>query len=162
MDERDIRILKAVAELGTGSPEAIATQTEIPKSTVHYRISQLKESGILTNELLDVDLDKIGLEITIVTEVIADYQEGYHDTVGERLADIEGVNQVYFTMGDTDFIVIAHLTDREMVNRLIMEYKSIDKVVRTSSQFVIGTVKDNSNPIGDFKLETLLRIISEQ
>ncbi|WP_160134272.1 Lrp/AsnC family transcriptional regulator [Halococcus salsus] len=161
MDERDLRILQAAAELGTGSPEAIAAHTEIPKSTVHYRITQLKERGVVTNDLLDVDPEKLGLEITVVTEVIADYQQDYHETVGEELAAIEGVNQVYFTMGDTDFVVIAHLTDREMVHELVAEYEAIDEVVRTSSQFVIGTVKQQSNPVNDFELETLLEALSE-
>jgi len=159
MDERNVRILHAIAQLGTGSPDEISEYTDIPTSTVHYRLSQLKEDGIVTNDLFDVDLKKLGLEITIITEVIAEYDEEYHEEVGSKLADIEGVNQVYFTMGDTDFIVIAHLSDREMVHRLISDYESIDEVVRTSSQFVIETVKDEPHPLNDFDLETLLETI---
>ena len=156
MDDRSVRILKAIAALGTGSPDEIAAHTGIPKSTVHYRITKLEEDGILTNDLFDVDLEELGLEITVITEVIAEYDERYHKQVGEKLADIEGVNQVYFTMGDTDFVVIAHLADREMVHRLISDYERIDEIVRTSSQFVVETVKNESNPLNDFGLETLI------
>lgn len=156
MDERSVRILHAIAELGTGSPDDIAAHTGIPKSTVHYRISRLKEDGVVINDRYDVDLEKLGLGITVITEVIAEYDEEYHERVGEELAAIEGVNQVYFTMGDTDFIVIAHLTDRQMVHRLIRDYEVIDEVVRTSSKFVVETVKDESHPLNDFELETLL------
>ncbi|SEV80581.1 Lrp/AsnC family transcriptional regulator [Natrinema salifodinae] len=156
MDERNIRILQAVAELGTGSPDEIAEHTGIPKSTVHYRLTKLKEQGVVTNDLLDVDLEQLGLDITVITEVIAEYDDQYHEQVGEQLAAIEGVNQAYFTMGDTDFVVIAHLSDREMVHRLISDYEAIDEVVRTSSQFVVETVKDESRPLNDFSLETLL------
>ncbi|WP_306059161.1 Lrp/AsnC family transcriptional regulator [Natronococcus wangiae] len=158
MDERSIRILQAAAALGTGSPDEIAAYTEIPKSTVHYRITKLKEDGTLTNDLFDVDLTELGIEITIISEIIAEYDEQYHKRVGEKLADIEGVNQVYFTMGDTDFIAIAHLADREMVHRLISDYERIDEVVRTSSQFVVETIKDEPNPLNDFTLETLIDI----
>lgn len=156
MDERNIRILQAVAELGTGSPDEISEHTEIPKSTVHYRLTKLKEDGVVTNDLLDVDLEELGLEITVITEVTAEYDEQYHEEVGEKLGAIEGVNQVYFTMGDTDFIVIAHLSDREMVHRLISDYEAIDEVARTSSRFVIETIKDEPHPLNDFELETLL------
>lgn len=156
MDQRDIRILQAIAELGSGSPDEIAEHTDIPKSTVHYRLTKLKEADVVTNDLFDIDLEKLGLDITVITEVIAEYDEQYHKKVGEKLADIEGVNQVYFTMGDTDFIVISHLSDREMVHRLVSEYERIDEVVRTSSQFVIETVKDEPSPLNDFELETLL------
>ncbi|MDJ1434527.1 Lrp/AsnC family transcriptional regulator [Halostagnicola sp. A-GB9-2] len=156
MDQRDIRILQAIAQLGSGSPDEIADHTDIPKSTVHYRLTKLKEADVVTNDLFDIDLEKLGLDITVVTEVIAEYDEQYHKQVGNKLADIEGVNQVYFTMGDTDFVVISHLSDREMVNRLISDYERIDEVVRTSSQFVVETVKDEPNPLNDFELETLL------
>lgn len=156
MDERDIRILQAIAQLGTGSPDEIADHTDIPKSTVHYRLTKLKEAGVVTNDLFDIDLEQLGLDITVVTEVIAEYDEQYHKQVGKKLGEIEGVNQVYFTMGDTDFIVISHLSDREMVHRLVSNYERIDEVVRTSSRFVIETVKDEPNPLNDFESETLL------
>ncbi|PGF16891.1 transcriptional regulator [Natrinema sp. CBA1119] len=156
MDERNIRILQAVADLGTGSPDEISEYTDIPKSTVHYRLTKLKEDGIVTDDLFDVDLEKLGLEITVISEVIAEYEEQYHDEVGEKLAAVEGVNQVYFTMGDTDFVVIAHLSDRKMVQRLISDYEMIDEIVRTSSQFVVETVKDEPHPLNDFELETLV------
>jgi len=77
MDERSIRILQAIATLGTGSPDEIAAYTEIPKSTVHYRITKLKEEGIVLDDLFDIDLEKLGLEITVITEVIAEYDEQY-------------------------------------------------------------------------------------
>ena len=156
MDQRDVEILLAVAEAGTGSPEVIQERTGIPKSTVHYRINRLKEEGVVENDLFDLDLEKIGLKITVISEVMANYGRGYHTEVGRKLGDIEGVNQVYFTMGDTDFVVIARLTDREMVETLIEEYESIDEVERTSSKFVVTTVKDQQRPVLDYEPETLL------
>ncbi|ELY67554.1 Lrp/AsnC family transcriptional regulator [Natrinema versiforme] len=161
MDERNVRILQAIAELGTGSPDEISEYTDIPKSTVHYRLTKLRESGVVTDDLFDVDLEEFGLEITVITEVIAEYEEQYHEEVGEKLAAIEGVNQVYFTMGDTDFVVIAHLSGREMVHRLISDYEAIDEVVRTSSQFVVETVKNESYPLNDFELETLVETVAD-
>ncbi|TYT60406.1 Lrp/AsnC family transcriptional regulator [Natrialba swarupiae] len=159
MDERSVRILHAISELETDNLDEIATYTDIPKSTVHYRIDQLKEQGVITNDLYDIDIEELGLEITVITEVMAEYDTQYHKRVSKKLTAIEGVNQVYFTMGDTDLIVIAHLSDRQMVHGLIQDYEGIDEVVRTSSKFVIETVKDESYPLNDFELETLIESI---
>lgn len=156
MDEKDIQILLTIANKGINSPDKIADHTDIPKSTVHYRLNQLREEGVLKNDLCDMDLSKLGLSITVISEVYAEFGEGYHDTVGEQLGEIEGVNQVYFTMGDTDFIVIAHVTDREMVESLIADYESIDEIQRTSSRFTITRVKDEPYPINDFEYDTLV------
>jgi len=158
MDERDGRILKAIADLGDASPHRIEEATGIPKSTVHYRLNRLHEEGLVTNDLYDVDLEAVGLTITVVSEILARYDEGYHVSVGEKLSDIEGVNQVYFTMGDTDFVAIANLGNRAMVERLIEEYESIPEVERTSSRFVISTIKNDQRPLRNYSIETLVAL----
>ena len=156
MDEKDIRILFAALDEKISSPERIAEATSIPKSTVHYRLENLREESVIKNDLLEVDLDSLGFSLRVISEVYAEYDEGYHEVVGDELSEIEGVNKVYFTMGDTDFIVIATLSSRDMVEQLVAEYEAIDAVDRTSSKFVISTVKENRYPLTDFELETLL------
>lgn len=143
LDERDVQILFAIVEEETMSTEAINEATGIPRSTVHYRLQSLKESGILKNDLCELDRNLIGLPITVITEAWAEYDEGFHEQVGEKLSDVEGVNQVYFTMGDTDFIVISRLSSRDMVERLVSNFEGIDEIHRTSSKFVITTIKED-------------------
>lgn len=155
MDEKDIDIIYAALVEKTNSPEKIAAKTDIPKSTVHYRIQNLREREVIKNDLFDVDLEQLGLSLRVISEVQATYEEEYHYEVGEQLGDVEGVNQVYFTMGDTDFIVIATLSSRDMVERLIADYEAIDAIQRTSSMFVITTIKDNKHVLTDFEPETL-------
>ncbi|GAA1302576.1 Lrp/AsnC family transcriptional regulator [Streptomyces sanglieri] len=158
LDERDFEILCAIAECETSSSEAIHEATDIPKSTVHYRIQNMKENGVIKNDLLELDREKIGLEITVISEVWAEFGEGYHEEVGQKLSEVEGVNQVYFTMGDTDFIVIARLTSRDMVEHLVEDYESIDEIRRTSSKFAISTIKEDVGigSLRDYESETLL------
>lgn len=156
MDQRDARILIAISELKTGSPERIAEETGIPKSTVHYRIQKLREEGIIENDLYEFDMEKIGLEITVISEVIAVYDEEYHRVVGEKLGAVEGVKQVFFTMGDVDFLVISRLTDRDMVESLFEGFEAIEEVERTMSKFVITTIKDDYNSLRGYEVETLL------
>lgn len=141
LDERDIKILFAIADQETDNTKTLHERTGIPKSTVHYRLQNLKDEGIITNDLYELDLEEIGLGLTVISEIWAEFGEGYHERVGEQLADIEGVNQVYFMMGETDFIVIGRLTSRDMVEGLIEDYESIDEITRTSSKFVISTIK---------------------
>lgn len=158
IDERDVEILLAIATEKSRSTETIHEVTGIPKSTVHYRLNSLEEDGIIKNDLLELDLEKVGLEITIISEVWAEFDQGYHDRVGRKLSDIEGVNEVYFTMGDTDFVVIARLTSRDTVVDLVEEYEAIDEIQRTSSKFVITAIKEQSSIglLGDYDKETIL------
>lgn len=161
LDERDIEILFTIAEHESFSTEELHATTGIPKSTVHYRIQNMKENGIIKNDLFEIDREKLGLEITIISEVWAEFGEGYHEKIGEKLADINGVNQVYFTMGDTDFVVISRLTSRDMVEDLVEEYEAIDEISRTSSKFAITTIKEDTSigMIRDYDEEMLLSLI---
>lgn len=160
IDRKDMDILFAIGKLKTPSSKKIHDETGIPDSTVHYRIQQLKEAGVLKNDLLELDLENVGLPVTVISEIFAEFEEGYHKQVGEKIAAVEGVNQVYFTMGDTDFVVISHLHDRKMVQRLVEDFEAIDGIERTSSKFVIEPVKSGSFPIADFRSETLQELLA--
>lgn len=61
IDERSLRILSALAEHKTDNLDRIAEVADIPTSTVHYRIRRLTEDGVIENDLLDVDLETVGL-----------------------------------------------------------------------------------------------------
>jgi DNA-binding Lrp family transcriptional regulator len=161
MDERDIKILSAIANLGTGSPDRLHEETGIPKSTIYYRLNNLREQGVIENDLYDIDHEKVGLSVTVIAEVTAEYGEDYHDRVGEKLAEVEGVDQVYFTMGDTDFVVIGRLGGQEMVEGLIGDFESIEEVIRTRSMFVISTIKNEPRLLKNFHPDTLRAIADD-
>lgn len=161
MDERDITILKAISDLGTSSPERIHEETDIPVSTIHYRLNNLREEGVIENELYDIDLDSLGLGVTVILEVLATYSDSYDD-VAAKLLDIEGVTQAYFTMGETDFIVIARLSDSDRVERLIREFEAIEEVDRTNSTFVIDPLRDGQRVLQSYSLDTLLDELVEE
>mgnify|MGYP002338704587 FL=1 len=154
MDERDVAILKAIADLGTGSPDRLQEETDIPVSTIHYRLNNLKEDGIIENDLYDYDHEALGLGVTVIIEVLADY-DGTSEAVQEELFDIEGVTQVFFTMGETDFIVIARLPDSDSVEGLIADFESIPEVDRTNSTFVVSTLRDEPRAPATYDLESL-------
>lgn len=155
MDRRDLQILKSISTLGTDSPDEIHEETGIPQSTIYYRLNNLREKGVIKNDLYDIDLEKLGLDITIIVEVIATYQEGYHERIGEKLSKIEGVSQVHFTMGERDFVVIAQVPNRKEVERLISDFEAIDEIQRTESKFTITTIKNEPHILNTYSLETL-------
>ncbi|QLG63411.1 Lrp/AsnC family transcriptional regulator [Halorarum salinum] len=158
LDDRDLEILKTIADIGEASPKRLADETDTPKSTVHYRLQNLREDGVIENDLFEVDPKSLGLSVTVISEVMAEYEEGYHETVGSQLAAIDGVSGVYFTMGDTDFIVTAHLPNSSFVQDLVESYEAVDGVERTSSKFVISTIKEEPNPLRNYDIETLKQL----
>jgi DNA-binding Lrp family transcriptional regulator len=157
MDERDVRLLKAISDLGTGSPDRLHEETGIPVSTIHYRLNNLREAGVIENDLYDLDLDAVGLGVTVIVEVLADYDR--YEDISEELLAVEGVTQLYFTMGETDFMLVARLPDSDDVERLIRDFESIPEVERTNSTFVIASLRDSARPLQSYGLDSLLEAL---
>lgn len=155
VDEKDIDILKTIADAETRSPDQISEATDIPLSTVNYRLKQLREAGIIRNDHYDIDLEALGFEITFVIQIIAAYEDDSHETLGEKLRAIDGVTHVYFTAGDTDFFVIAQLTGPEMVEQLINTLERLDGVERTISTYTISTLLDGHEPLQQISRDTM-------
>jgi DNA-binding Lrp family transcriptional regulator len=161
MDERDVTLLKAISDLGTGSPERLHEETGIPVSTIHYRLNNLREDGVIENDCYDLDLNALGLDVTVVVEVLTSYDGRYED-VADQINTIEGVTQTFFTMGETDFVVIARLPDADDVERLISDFEALDVVDRTNSTFVIDRQKDTPRPLSSYSLDTLVEKLADE
>ena len=160
MDERDVRLLKAIADLGTGSPEQLHEETDIPVSTIHYRLNNLRDAGVIENDLYDFDHEELGLGVTVIVEVLADY-DGPYEEFAEQLLTVEGVTQAFFTMGETDFVVIARLSSSDTVERLISDFERIPQVERTNSTFTVATLRDEPRALSTYDLETLVEELTE-
>lgn len=161
MDERDVRLLKAIAELGTGSPERLHEETDIPVSTIHYRLNNLREDGIIENDCYDVDLEALGLGTTVIVEVLADYAGPRRDAAADIEA-IEGVTQLFSTMGETDYVAIARLPDGDDVGRLIRDFEAVDAVDRTDSTYVIDELHEDPRALSSYSLDTLLDTLTNE
>lgn len=160
MDEKDVRILKTLADLETTSTEAVSDATGIPLSTVHYRLNNLREAGVIENDRLDLDLDELGLGVTVLVEVFTKDDQS-HTESGRVIAEIEGVTKVFFTMGSTDFIALARLPDSDSVERLVSDFEALDEVARTDSTFVIERELDSRYPLQNYAEETLVEELVE-
>lgn len=160
MDEKDIRILKSLEELETTSTEAVSEATDIPLSTIHYRLNNLREAGIIKNERLDIDLDTFGLGVTILVQVLTKDDQSHAES-GQVIADIEGVTKVFFTMGETDFIALARLPDSDSVERLVSDLEELEEVARTNSTFVIERELDSHYPLQQYSEATLIEAVTE-
>ncbi|WP_137288952.1 Lrp/AsnC family transcriptional regulator [Natronorubrum halophilum] len=137
LDETDIEILRRLEETNDKNLEELSNELDLSKSAVHYRVNNLKENDVITEISANIDPHTLGLDMLIVTEVSVSHESGYAEEIGDSLTAIDGVNQVYYMMGDVDFIVISRVQNHDQMHALIDDIVEIDGVNETSSQFVI-------------------------
>lgn len=97
-----------------------------------------------------------------VTDASVTHESGYSETIGEQLVDIAGVEKVFYTMGDVDFVVISRVRDREQLNGLIDEMVAIEGVNETSSRFVMQEFETNSSVVGNLSTAMEAAVLDSQ
>ena len=161
LDEQDLALLGRIEADFDASLEELADELGLSKSAVHYRIKKLRERGVVKGVTADVDPLALDLSMMMITEVSVNHETGYADEIGTDLTEIHGVTEVYFTMGDVDFVVISRVQDREQMNTLIDDIVSIEGVDETSSRFVMKELKTDGRPVSTLSDTMRGRILGE-
>lgn len=143
IDKIDLRILGALQDDCRARLESIAKELGIPKSTVHYRIRRLEETGVIERYSAKVNAAKLGKDYLAVDLVRAKYGPHYHQRIGKRIAAIPGVWAVYYVLGDNDFVLLIRADDREDYMRTVEKISSMPDVERSSTQVVAKVIKED-------------------
>ncbi|WP_096389674.1 Lrp/AsnC family transcriptional regulator [Halopenitus persicus] len=160
-DEMDIELLRCVESDFDVSLDALSEELDLSKSAVHYRLNKLKDRGVIEGVTADLDPLSFGLDMVAITEVSVTHEQGYSESIGADLAALAGVEQVYYTMGDVDFVVISRVQDRTQMNAVIEEMVAVDGVNETSSRFVMDEITSRPRVIDSMPEAARTRVVEE-
>ena len=161
LDEQDLMLLGRIETDFDASLEDLADELDPSKSAVHYRLKKLREEGVIQGVTADIDPLALGLSMMMITEVSVNHETGYAEDIGTDLTEIKGVSEVYYTMGDVDFMMISRTQDREQMNAIIDDIVSTDGVNETSSRFVMKELKTDGRPVSMLSESVRNRITGE-
>lgn len=161
LDETDIALLSAVERDFDVSLETLAAELGLSKSAVHYRLSKLKDNGVISGISATIDPLVLGVSMVMIIEVSVTHERGYADEIGTRLTQIGGVQHVYYTMGDVDFIVIARVATREQMNNLLDDLVAVDGVDETTSHFVMKELPSSRERLLNLSESQASHLLSE-
>jgi len=162
LDEIDLDIIREFEENDDKSLEELAAELDLSKSAIHYRLNQLKENGVITDISATIDPHALGMSMVSITEVYVYHESGYADDIGDELAALPGVQQVFYTMGDVDFLVVSRVQNHEQMNELIDEIVAIEGVNETSSRFVMRELKNDSRLLETMSSEMIENVLERE
>jgi DNA-binding Lrp family transcriptional regulator len=143
LDEIDIKILNALQNNSEVSFETLGKELGVSKSTIHYRVMNLKERGIIKKFAAILDPEKLGMGILAVSLIRAHYNPGYVDYIGDKLKNIPGVWGVYFLIGEHDFVVLIRAKDKDDLNRIVETFISMKEIERSNTHVIIKKIKED-------------------
>lgn len=137
----DHTILQELLTDGRQSLHEIAKKTNVSAVTVGKRIRRMEKEGIISGYSAIVSQDKVGFEITTITEVTV--SKGRLLEVQREIAKMKSVCAVYDVTGVEDSIVISKFKNREKLSAFTKELLALPHVERTNTHVVLNTCKED-------------------
>ena len=140
-DELDLKILRSLLSDSRVSARELHFKLGVSTSTITARMERMRERGIIRGFSAVVDFQRLGYELTAVTEIIV--SKGLLVEMEREIAKVPGVCAVYDVTGETDAIVISKCRNREELSRFTKGLLAMPFVERTNSHLVLTTVKED-------------------
>jgi len=141
LDETDVKILETLTLDARLSSRQIARRCNVSIGTVLSRIKRMEKEGIIKGYLALLDHEKLGYELTIVTEITV--SKGRLLEVENEIARLPNVCCVYDVTGLTDAVIIAKFKTREELSKFTKRLLAITFVERTNTHVVLTTIKED-------------------
>jgi DNA-binding Lrp family transcriptional regulator len=141
LDETDAKVLKALTEDARLSSRQIAKQCNISIGTALSRIKKMEEQGIIKGYTALLDQEKLGYELTVVTEITV--SKGRLLEMENEIARIPNVCCVYDLTGLSDAAIIAKFKSRGDLSKFTKRVLSLPYVERTNTHVVLTTIKED-------------------
>jgi len=141
LDETDVKILKALIADARLSSRQISKQCDISIGTALSRMRKMEEQGIIRGYAALLDQEKLGYELTVVTEITV--SKGRLLEMENEIARLPNVCCVYDLTGMSDAAIIAKFKSREELSRFTKRLLALPYVERTNTHVVLTTIKED-------------------
>ena len=133
IDNTDIQILNILMENAFTPYTEIGKKLFISAGTVHVRMNKMEKLGIVRNPQLQIDLTKLGMDITAFIGVYLIRSDSY-DTVVNELKKIDAVISCNYTTGNYSLFLKIVCRDTQHLREILHDkIQKIEGISRTET-----------------------------
>ncbi|MBN2101412.1 MAG: Lrp/AsnC family transcriptional regulator [Candidatus Aenigmarchaeota archaeon] len=110
-------------------------------TTVSRKIDEMEKEGIIRNYSAILDHEKLGYEMTAITEIFA--SKGKLVEAEKDISRKRGVLAVYDVTGRADAIVISRFKKRSDLNGFVKSLLALPSIERTETHVVLNVIKED-------------------
>ena len=133
LDKLDLQIIQEMMETAEISYADLGKKLFVSGGTIHVRIKKLQEYGIVKGTKLDVDVKKMGYDITAFVGVYLE-KSSLYDTVAEELKKIPEIVRLNYTTGNYSMFIEIVCKDISQLRHVLHdELQKIKGIERTET-----------------------------
>lgn len=141
IDKVDANILRELMRDAQQSHREIARKIGVSAGTVVSRKRKLDEAGVIKGYTAQLDYEKLGYDLTVITEVTI--SQGDIIDVSEEIAKLPEAYAVYNVTGRSDVMIMGKFKTRRDLSDFTKKILKIPNVVRTNTHLVLITLKED-------------------
>lgn len=143
MDKKDLEILEMLREDARSTVVEIASQLDMPRTTVQERIRRMTQSGLIKKFTAIPDYSMLGNPVTAF--VLVSFMAGpvSQRDLAEQIAKIPGVYEVHLISGEWDIVLKVRAESMEKIGSLVIDrLRAMKGVAKTVTCACFNTVKE--------------------
>lgn len=138
LDDTDRAILHALQEDARTPFSQIARDIDMSSATVHDRVNRLQEAGVIEGYHAKIDPKAVGYGISAIVGLRV--EQGREQDTLERLAAIDGVQEIHLTTGEWDVMARVYAKDADDLRELMFEQIArMDGFSRSQTMVILGS-----------------------
>ncbi len=144
MENKDWQIIQKLRLDSSKSVSEIASELDIPRTTVQERIKKLVQSGVIRRFTVQTDYAKLGQSVTafILISFLSGSGVSQKDAA-QRIAEIPDICEVHVISGDWDIIAKARGESIQAIGELVLDkIRNVKGVERTLTCTSFAAIKE--------------------
>lgn len=144
VDDLDQKILRMLLKDASANYETIAKEVDTSVGTIHNRIKRLKEEGVISRIIPEVDSKKIGYDICAMIDIRI--KGGHMEELQKKFTRYKNVCSIYDITGEYDTTFVTKFKSTDELNSFVKELAGQKYVMRTNTKLVLNVIKEGFVP----------------
>jgi len=146
IDERDLKIIEMLQKNARTPFLEIARELGVSGATVHERVGNLMNAGVITGFTTKLDTKKLGYEVVALIGVVLDHPTIDLKELNGALKSTPEVQEAHNVTGDTDVVLKVKARSIDDLRKLLVEkIQYIKGVRRINSSIVLDSPVERSS-----------------
>jgi Lrp/AsnC family leucine-responsive transcriptional regulator len=145
-DNVDLLILNELAKNGRESASNIAELIGMSIPAVTERIKKLQDSGVIKGYNVELDKQKLGMDVSAFITIISESSAYFEDVVKQADNNLN-VIKCYTTTGIGSHILHVEVENTVALEKILRDIQSWPGVKRTETQLILSSYKNTNSLI---------------
>ncbi|ABP94863.1 MULTISPECIES: Lrp/AsnC family transcriptional regulator [Metallosphaera] len=140
LDNVDRKILNILQRDSRTPFSRLAKMLDLSESTIHMRVKRLVKEGVIKNFGIEIDLDRIGLNVLAFVLIKAEPKK--YEEILKKLVEMNEIYDIYDVTGEYYALLKVRVRSREELAKVLDYIGKLEGVTSTYTMVALRTIKE--------------------